>query len=36
VFFSYQGENELTETIAFAEDLLVKYAEAKKLKKSII
>jgi len=36
VFFSYQGEKELSESMAFAENLLVKYAEAKELKKSIL
>lgn len=36
VFFSYQGENELAESMDFAKDLLVKYAESKELKKSII
>ena len=36
VLFSYQGETGLIESMTFAENLLVKYAEAKKLKKSII
>ena len=36
VFFSYQEEKELAENLGFAEELLKKYADAKKIKKSII
>ncbi|MCZ4696311.1 hypothetical protein DWB61_16775 [Ancylomarina euxinus] len=36
VFFSYQEEKELLESLDFAEELLKKFADAKELKKSII
>ena len=36
IFFSYQEEKELVESLDFAEELLKKYADAKELKKSII
>ena len=36
IFISFQGEDELEESMNFAEDLLEKYAEAKNIKKLII
>ncbi|RXQ94379.1 hypothetical protein EO244_08840 [Ancylomarina salipaludis] len=36
VFFSYQGEKELVESLNLAEELLIKYAEAETVKTAIV